>query len=269
MNHIMIDGYHGNESRLDDIKTVGSMLSEMVLALNLKAVMPPFLLPYYYAKESEDDGISAFTILEGGHITVHTFPQRGCVFVDVMYDGYFDEDKLKGILKTAFRCAPPNSIRTVREYLDTTIDEKRIWRGGEAVRRDFGPHTIAKIEDVDVTFEQIYDMLDKLPGDINMLPICRPYVVKSNIKNALYYSGVVLIAQSHISFHYNTRERTLFCDAFSCSFYKSENFVEHLKSRFGEVSHMTIIRGSKHEQNISDRAEKVKRLSEWMKNCTE
>ena len=84
----MIDAYRGNESRLDDIKSVNATLNEIVLALHLNAVMPPFLLPYYYAKDSEDDGISAFTILEGGHITLHTFPKRGCVFADLLYDGY-------------------------------------------------------------------------------------------------------------------------------------------------------------------------------------
>lgn len=267
MNHIMIDAYQGNESHLDDIKSVNAALNEMVLALHLTAVMPPFLLPYYYAKDSDDDGISAFTILEGGHITIHTFPKRRCLFADILYDGYYDEDKLKGILKTAFRCVPvsDNVIRTERRFLDTTIDEDRVWNGGSS-GRDFGPHTIAKIEDVDVTFEEIYDMLDSIPREIGMLPISRPCVIKSHLENPTYISGVVLIAQSHIAFHYSIEDRTLYCDAFSCSFYKSENFVEYLRRRYGELTHMTIIRGSKHEQKIDSRESKSKQLSVWLEN---
>lgn len=267
MNHIMIDAYRGNESRLDDMKSVNAALNEIVLALHLKAVMPPFLLPYYYAKDSEDDGISAFTILEGGHITLHTFPKRGCIFADLLYDGYYDEVKLKGVLKTAFRCVPVpgDPIRTERRYLDTTIDAAHIWKGGPP-GKDFGPHTIAKIEDIDITLEEIFDLLDNIPREIGMLPISRPYVVKSHLEDPSYLSGIVLIAQSHIAFHYSVRERILFCDAFSCSFYKSENFVEYLRHRYGDFMHMTIIRGSKHEQKIDSRETKVKQMSEWLWN---
>lgn len=265
MNHITIDAYQGNERRLDDIKSINAVLNEIVTALHLTAVMPPFLLPYYYAKESEDDGISAFTILEGGHITLHTFPKRGCIFVDLLYDGYYNEDRLVDIIKAHFLCTELQTLRTERRYLDTTIGEERIWRGGSS-GKDFGPHTIAKIENVDVTFEEIFDMLDEIPCKIGMLPICRPYVIKSHKCNPSYISGVVLIAQSHIAFHYSTREKTLYCDAFSCSFYKSENFVDYLRNRYGEFINLTLIRGSKHEKKIKSRTTKVKQHSKWLDN---
>lgn len=265
MNHITIDAYQGNERRLDDIKSINAVLFDIVSTLHLTAVMPPFLLPYYYAKVGEDDGISAFMILEGGHITMHTFPKLGCLFVDLLYDGYYDEDKLRKIIETNFLCTEFQTLRTERRYLDTTIGEQHIWHGG-ASGRDFGPHTIAKIENVDVSFEDIFDMLDEIPREIGMLPICRPYVIKSHSKDPTYISGVVLIAQSHIAFHYSTFEKTLYCDAFSCSFYKSENFVNYLQKRYGEFINMTLIRGSKHASKIISREAKVKQLSEWLGN---
>ena len=265
MNHITIDAYQGNERRLDDIKSINAVLNEIVQSLHLTAVMPPFLLPYYYAKESEDDGISAFLILEGGHITLHTFPKRGCIFVDLMYDGYYNEDKLTDIIKAHFLCTELQTLRTERRYLDTTIGEEHIWKGGDS-GRDFGPHTIAKIENVEVGFEEIFDMLDEIPRKIGMLPICRPYVLKSQLKNPTYVSGIVLIAQSHIAFHFSVEEITLYCDAFSCSFYKSENFVEYLHGRYGDFINMTLIRGSKHARKITNRETKVKQNSEWLDN---
>lgn len=266
MNHITIDAYQGNERRLDDIKSINAVLGEIVRTLNLTAVMPPFLLPYYYAKESEDDGISAFVMLEGGHVTMHTFPKRGCIFVDLLYDGYYNEDKLIDIIKSHFLCTELQTLRTERRYLDTTISKERIWKGGATAVRDFGPHTLAKIENVDITFEEIFDMLDELPRKIGMLPICRPYVIKSHKANPTYISGIVLIAQSHIAFHYGIAEKTLYCDAFSCSFYKSENFVNYLKDKYGEFINMTLIRGSKHERKINSRETKVRQLSEWLDN---
>ena len=260
MNHIMIDGYRASENRLDDIKTVNSVLNEIVSVLNLNSVMPPFLLPYYYAKDSDDDGISAFVLLEGGHITIHTFPRRGCLFVDLLYDGYFDEDKLCSLLRRTFHYEADDekTLRTERRFYNPTIED------AESINGDFGPHIIARLEDVDVSFEKIYDMLDVLPQRTNMIPICRPYVLKT--KN--YICGVVLIAQSHIAFHYSVEEKILFADLFSCSFYKSDNFSNFLRKQFNgiEINDKTLIRGSKHDKQISSRERKIKTLSSWQKN---
>ena len=260
MNHIMIDGYRANENCLDDIKTVNSVLNEIVSALNIDSVMPPFLLPYYYSKDSDDDGISAFVLLEGGHITIHTFPRRGCLFVDLLYDGYFDGDKLSSILRRTFHYEvnDEKTLHTERRFYNPTIENAQSLNGG------FGPHIIARLEDVDVSFEQIYDMLDELPHRTNMTPICRPYVLKA--KN--YICGVVLIAQSHIAFHYCVEEKILFADLFSCSFYKSDNFGAFLRNRFKgvEINDKTLIRGSKYDKQISNRERRIRTLSSWQRN---
>lgn len=265
MIHIMIDGYHGNESRLNDLSTVNAVLNEITEKCGVKSVMPPFLLPYYYAKDGDDDGISAFTLLEGGHITIHTFPYRGCVFADLLYDGYAEESDFDGVLRESFRFTDEKKLWTERRWIDPTINPDKIWNGGKTA--DFGPHIIAKAENVDITFEEIYDMLDALPQNINMLPICRPYVIKSSADDPAYISGIVLIAQSHIAFHYCIAEKTLFCDAFSCSFYKIENFIEFLDKRFGGNIHTTLIRGSKHDQKIGSRLTRIDALSAWAKNA--
>ena len=250
MIHVMIDAYNGDERRLDDIMSINTVLNEIVSSLHLNAVMPPFLVPYYYAKNSEDNGVSAFIILEGGHITVHTFPRRGCMFVDLVYDRRYDENKLVEILKSYFACVDIQTLRTERRYPDNVLDCEHICKRGVS-DVDFGPHTIAKIENVDITFEEIFDFLDEIPEAIGMSPICRPYVIKSHKSNPTYISGIVLIAQSHIAFHYNTAEKILYCDAFSCLFYKSGNFVNYLQSRYGEFMNTTLIRGTNHGKKIN------------------
>lgn len=256
----MIDGYHAAEQQLDSIKVIDYLLNEIILTLNLEAAMPPFLLPYYYAQDCEDDGISAFVTLHGGHITVHTFPHRGCFFLDLLYDGYFDERKLRAILTRTFNYNASNEkcVRTERRYLDTTIESDKIWHGGDSVA-DFGPHTIARAENVNISFEEIYDLLDKMPQIIGMTPISRPYVLKTKD----YISGIILIAQSHIAFHYCVSEKKLFCDLFSCSFYRAEKFVECIASEYKNVEQMTLIRGSKHDLNVDSREYKAKTLGKW------
>ena len=177
---------------------------------------------------------------------------------------YYDENKLNNVLEKNFSCVIEKTIRTERRYYDTTIDESRIYKSG--CEEDFGPHSISTIENVDIGLEQIFDMLDTLPCKISMLPISRPYVIKTNSENPQYISGLVLIAQSHIAFHYCIADKTLFCDAFSCSFFKIENFVKFLEEKFGKTIHMTIIRGSKHVDKIFNRRSKVVEYSKWLNN---
>jgi S-adenosylmethionine/arginine decarboxylase-like enzyme len=188
------------------------------------------------------------------------------MFVDLLYDGYFDLKKLETTLERYFLCVEQRSIRTERRFLDTSIAKDKIY-DGNANNPDFGPHIIARIEEpTGVTLERLYDILDEMPSKINMNPICRPYVLKSSITNPRYLSGIVLIAQSHIAFHYDCVDKTLFCDLFSCSFYKIEQFEEYLKGCFGEFESMTIIRGSKHEHNIKNKEIKRRELSSWLEN---
>lgn len=269
MNHIMIDCYKANEIRLNDLMGINSLIDEIVASLNLPAVMPPFLLPYYYAKDSADDGISAFVILEGGHITFHTFPHRECVFIDLMCDGYFDANRLDELLKRYFLYGKQKTVRTERRYLDTSIDDDRVFRPHNApAARDFGPHIIARADNIEgITLERLYNILDDMPQHINMCPICRPYVLKSSVKDPRYISGMVLIAQSHIAFHYEIAAKTLYCDMFSCSFYKSEQFLDYLADELGTFEHMTVIRGSKHEEQVRNEDARKLRMSRWLKNA--
>jgi S-adenosylmethionine/arginine decarboxylase-like enzyme len=60
----------------------------------LNPIAPPNIIPYYYGKVKEDIGISAFILLEGGHVTIHTFPKRECYFIDCFTQRDFDEEFL-------------------------------------------------------------------------------------------------------------------------------------------------------------------------------
>ena len=99
MKHVMLDCYGANQNQLDDIKFINDLLNQLAFELNVNPICPPSLIPYYYGKVKDDLGISAYVLLEGGHITIHTFPIRECYFVDVFYDGEFDEKTTQFILK--------------------------------------------------------------------------------------------------------------------------------------------------------------------------
>ena len=94
MKHVMLDCYGANERELDDVKLINEILNKLVYKLKLRPIEPPHLLPYYYGSVKEDIGVSAKMLLLGGHVTIHTFPLRTCYFVDIFYDGEFDEEEV-------------------------------------------------------------------------------------------------------------------------------------------------------------------------------
>lgn len=57
--------------------------------------------------------------------------------------------------------------------------------------------------------EECFDFLDEFVYQINMDPITRPYVIKDKVENSNFLSGIIIIAQSHISIHYDYQKNML------------------------------------------------------------
>lgn len=81
MNHVMLDCYGANTTLLENLKYINKIMNEIPYVLGITPVNPPTLIPYYYGKVKEDDGVSAFVMLEGGHLTIHTFPLEKHIFL--------------------------------------------------------------------------------------------------------------------------------------------------------------------------------------------
>lgn len=86
----------------------------------------------------------------------------------------------------------------------------------------FGPHlmldcrgcNLAKISDV----AYVYHVLDTLPDKIGMTKIIPPYVFPYSglVPEDKGITGVVIIAESHLTFHSFTEKDYFFFDIFSC-----------------------------------------------------
>ena len=245
MKHTTIDCYGASKYLLDDIKFINNLLNNIVYELDLSPVTPPQIIPYYYGKVREDVGVSAFILLEGGHITIHTFPLRECYFVDCLAKNDYNENELYKYLYKNLPFDEEKSMLNMclRNKLDFITKEYNL-------SDDFGPHLMLELISNDFSIEKLYDFLEKIAYDINMDPITRPFVIKSTINNPKWLSGIIVIAQSHISVHYELKTERIYIDIFSCMPFDYSNIVTVMNNLGEIVSYYLICRGSKHVDKI-------------------
>lgn len=243
--HIMLDAYDCDMEQANSVMAVNNLLVKLTNGLGMRPVMPPYLLPYYYCEDTEDGGISAFIICENGsHVTIHTFPYRHCYFVDILTDLFCEESEAIDVI----------SQQIYAKHINVNVVDRRNDNSpssGINMSMDFGPHYMITVEDFDVTAEQIFKWLDNIAPKINMLPISRPYVIFDKVQSPEFISGLLVVAQSHIAFHYSIAEHTANIDIFSCSFL-DDGIVECiLEQAFGDKIKLDLFaRGSKYKATI-------------------
>jgi S-adenosylmethionine decarboxylase len=259
----MLDAYGCFVEQSNSIMVVNDLLVQIAHDLGMNAVMPPFLIPFYYCADAEDTGISAFCICaNGSHITIHTFPHRSCYFVDILTDQFFSEADVTNTIRNQIYASTINASvvdRRVFEGIDGNID----------TGNDFGPHYMITVEDIDADIESVFSWLDTIAPRINMQAISRPYVIYDRTVDPNYISGILVVAQSHIAFHYSIKERMANIDIFSCSFLENGTVENILRDSFGENTQINLFaRGSKHHikcQNLS-RQMRIEKEESWRKN---
>ncbi len=95
----------------------------------------------------------------------------------------------------------------------------------------------------------IFRLLDELPTRIRMTKITAPYVFHYNADNPKDsgITGMVVIAESHISVHTFPEKGYLTLDVYSCADFKAEEVLAYLKEVFNptEINHRLVMRGKK------------------------
>jgi len=247
MKHMMLDCYGANRDTCNDLKYIYNLMNEMAHELHLTPICPPQLVPYYYGVVPEDDGISAYLLLEGGHITLHAFPYRECYFIDLYSPIDFEDKVLERLLNKRLGYEEKLSFINVKDRSKESYNKLKY-----DPEKDFGPHILMKVQAKEnINAEIIADFLEHLVPNINMTPITRATVLKSSLTDPKFISGIILIAQSHISFHYNYITKEIFFDIFSCCYFDF-SCLEGILSNFGEIkSYEVVARGTKHISKLS------------------
>ena len=120
--HLVIDGYGADTAMLEDTKAIYRFLDEYPDAIGMTKITPPHVYAYV-GQTPEDVGVSGFVLIAESHISIHTFPKRDYVNIDVFSCKDFDTQKALADLKGRFSLKQVRSWTLERglEYSDPAV----------------------------------------------------------------------------------------------------------------------------------------------------
>ncbi len=118
--HLIVDGFDGDPLALRDPDLVQGFLDTYPDKIRMTKIAPPQVFTYR-GKQPEDWGLSGFVLIAESHISVHTFPDRGHVNIDIFSCKPFDGDGALEIVKDTFGLSRTEVWTLDRglEYLNT------------------------------------------------------------------------------------------------------------------------------------------------------
>ena len=99
--HLAVDGYGADPNALRDEDLILRFLDAYPDEIGMTKIIPPQVYTYH-GKKAEDWGVSGFVLIAESHISVHTFPDRGHVNIDVFSCKPFDVSESLDSVRTTF-----------------------------------------------------------------------------------------------------------------------------------------------------------------------
>ena len=114
--HLVVDGYGADAAKLKDTDLVYRFLDEYPSAIGMTKIVPPQVY-VYHGKTAQDWGVSGFVLIAESHISVHTFPDRRYVNIDIFSCKDFDAIASLEDVKRAFDL-PEVSVWTLERGIE-------------------------------------------------------------------------------------------------------------------------------------------------------
>jgi S-adenosylmethionine decarboxylase len=99
--HLVIDGYRGDIAMMWDVERIRDFLIDFPDSLGMTRIIEPKVMEYN-APKAQDSGVSGFVIIAESHISIHTFPHRNYVNIDIFSCRPFDHDRALSEAKALF-----------------------------------------------------------------------------------------------------------------------------------------------------------------------
>ena len=87
--HLTLDGYEASQEQLANLDTIYEFLEHCPDLIHMTKIMPPYVFKYH-GKVPEDWGVSGFVLIAESHISIHTFPDRAYLSLDIFSCKDFD-----------------------------------------------------------------------------------------------------------------------------------------------------------------------------------
>ncbi len=100
--HLMVDGYGCDPAGLEDMSLIYSFLDEYPVQMDMTKIMPPYVFRYK-GSVPEDWGVSGFVLIAESHISIHTFPEKQYLSLDMFSCKPFDTQKAVEKIKKYFK----------------------------------------------------------------------------------------------------------------------------------------------------------------------
>ncbi len=103
--HQTLDCYKCDEKAIDDLENVSRFLNELVSSIGMRKMLEPIVMYAPPVTEKDGGGVSGFVMINESHISIHTFPNRRFITMDVYSCKKFDTEKVKEIVTKFFGAA--------------------------------------------------------------------------------------------------------------------------------------------------------------------
>ena len=118
--HLMVDGYGGNSTKMEDMELIYNFLDTYPEKMEMTKIMPPYVFKYI-GKKPEDWGLSGVVLIAESHISIHTFPLKQYLSLDIFSCKTFDSE---------------NAILFVKDMFGLTKTEIKLLNRGSEFPRD-------------------------------------------------------------------------------------------------------------------------------------
>ncbi|MBU0713164.1 S-adenosylmethionine decarboxylase [bacterium] len=111
--HLMLDLNDCNPEILDNLDACYYLLNELPAMIGMTKITRPYVFRYE-GSTLDDDGITGVVIIAESHISLHTYPKKNFVFVDLFSCKDFDVEKAKQHVIDYFQSKSPKIHLQIR-----------------------------------------------------------------------------------------------------------------------------------------------------------
>ncbi len=100
--HLTLDLQNCNRKKLEDLDFIFQILDKLPARIGMTKITAPYVFKYTEGVIPDDWGITGFVIIAESHISIHTYPAKNYVFMDVFSCKEFDAKKAIEFIVKAF-----------------------------------------------------------------------------------------------------------------------------------------------------------------------